>query len=199
MAVEHRMHLSARSSADAPSTDRDDAALWDLLPGDADSLDALRGACLTSFADEGAARASIVAALEPLSSAQQEQIVQRLLREQARAVRDQTSSEPLFKAPFWLIASACVLCCWLGLHALAPAGAPPSQAAARDHALRTATRERGAALEAPRDVARDEAEALAQLAESPMSLSFATAKHLVANPGSRGLSVFETDPPFGVF
>src|SRR4051812_7677076 len=97
----------------------------ELEAGDADSLEALRGTWLRSAAGDESALASINAATEPLSIDEQEQIVQRLLREGGRATRRRTRaamarrarSFDLRRVPGWSFAAACALCGWIALHA----------------------------------------------------------------------------------
>lgn len=125
MASDHHRHPVPGAGSDGP------------LPDDAESLDALRRVWLAS--DHGSDSDAILAATEPMGPAQQEQIVQRLLRSslaRPRAVLDERADERseqvertplpgrlaslLHGTPLWSVAAACALCCWLT--ARAPVG-----------------------------------------------------------------------------
>lgn len=109
---------------------------WDSdLSDDVHSLELLREEWLAS--DDGSNTAAILAATQPMGSAQQEQVVQRLLHDQARqrSARAPTRPPPTpaaqrLRMPLWSAAAACALCCWLA--ALGPLGgaAPSPQDAA---------------------------------------------------------------------
>ena len=124
MAGDHHQHVVTDEGSDQDARLVAARAAWDAaLSDDADPLAALRRVWLAS--DDGAATEAIRAATEPLSPAQQEQIVQRLLRdnERARPQRRRAAWAPrlrspaLRRVPLWSVAAAGTLCCWMATQA----------------------------------------------------------------------------------
>lgn len=132
MAADHEQHVVTETDAEDEGCPLADAAAGGPLSADADAdadtLATLRRVWLAS--DDGSGAASILAATVPLSPAQQEQIVQRLLHDVRRAGVQRTSavvtSGTRAPAPrglaLWPLAAACALCCWLAAQASSPGG-----------------------------------------------------------------------------
>jgi tetratricopeptide (TPR) repeat protein len=139
MAADHEPHVVTDTGADDEGCPHADAAAGNgrlaadaAADADGDTLATLRHVWLAS--DDGSGAASILAATVPLSPAQQEQIVQRLLHDLGRAgvqrasavVSSGTRAPAPRRLALWPLAAACALCCWMAAHASSPGGAPGS-------------------------------------------------------------------------
>jgi tetratricopeptide (TPR) repeat protein len=185
MASEHDRRVPPGAGSGETARLLDEAAWSDTVSDDdTDSLELLRRVWLAC--DDGSGTDAILAATSPLAPAQQEQIVQRLLRDSARS-RSERPRPPslsrflpptLRRTPLWSVAAAAALCCWMtaiaprsgdsrGAHgAAARASLSATAIRARVPALPLQREARGTVMGAKAAVAPSAGEDLTELAET---------------------------------